>query len=106
MEDYSKAELLLNEALEINQKVLGSEHPVTAQSLNNLAALELDLGKLQEAKRLDKIGFRRRPENILPDPLVRLRGPATRLPASLAPLHAFRRAGGQRSFLSCSGPRT
>jgi hypothetical protein len=37
--DYAKAEPLLKEVLEIRQKVLGREHPDTAQSQNNLAEL-------------------------------------------------------------------
>src|SRR6202790_1229752 len=54
--DYAKAEPLYKEALEIYQKVLGREHPDTATSLNNLALLELDLGQIQEAKRLCQLG--------------------------------------------------
>ena len=37
MGDYVKAEPLYEEALRINQKALGPEHPNTAQSLHNLA---------------------------------------------------------------------
>src|SRR5580704_5578283 len=57
MDDYAKAEPLYKEALEIYQKVLGPEHPNLATSLNNLAYLELDLGKIQEAKRLGQLGY-------------------------------------------------
>ena len=57
MGDYAKAEPLYKEALEIRQKVLGRDHPDTAISLNNLAYLELDLGKVQEAKRLGQLGY-------------------------------------------------
>ena len=39
MGEYAKAEPLFQEALQIRQKVLGPEHPDTAQSLNNLAGL-------------------------------------------------------------------
>jgi Tetratricopeptide repeat len=39
MGDYAKAEPLYLEALPIRLKVLGLEHPDTAVSLNNLAAL-------------------------------------------------------------------
>ena len=52
MGDYAKAEPLLKEALAIHQKVLGREHPFTATSLNNLAYLEFDLGKSNEASAL------------------------------------------------------
>jgi lipopolysaccharide biosynthesis regulator YciM len=55
--DYTKAEPLFKEALQIRQKVLGPEHPDTAQSLNNLAYLELDLGEIQEAERLGRLGY-------------------------------------------------
>jgi CHAT domain-containing protein/Flp pilus assembly protein TadD len=57
MGDYVKAEPLLTEALEIRQKVLGREHPNTAITLKNLAYLELDLGKIQEAKRLGDLEY-------------------------------------------------
>ncbi|HEV2986900.1 MAG TPA: CHAT domain-containing tetratricopeptide repeat protein, partial [Candidatus Angelobacter sp.] len=43
--------------LEIYQKVLDPEHPNSATILNNLAYLELDLGKIQEAKRLGQLGY-------------------------------------------------
>ena len=39
MGEYAKAEPLYQEALRIQQKVLGSEHPETALSLNNLGSL-------------------------------------------------------------------
>src|SRR5260370_39848564 len=57
MGDYVKAEPLFTEALEIRQKVLGREHPNTAITLKNLAYLELDLGKIQEAKRLGDLEY-------------------------------------------------
>src|SRR5260370_151759 len=57
MGDYVKAEPLFKEALEIRQKVLGREHPNTAITLKNLAYLELDLGKIQEAKRLGDLEY-------------------------------------------------
>jgi len=55
--EYAKAEPLCKEALEICQKVLGPEHPDTARSLNNLALLEFDLGKIEEGKRLAEQGY-------------------------------------------------
>jgi len=50
--EYSKAEPLYQEALRIYQKTLGPQHPVTAISLNNLALLEFDLGRIEEATAL------------------------------------------------------
>ena len=49
---YREAEPLFRQSLEIRQKVLGPEHPDTAQSLNNLAVLLQDAGKLGEAEPL------------------------------------------------------
>src|SRR5271157_2157900 len=52
MHEYAKAEPLLQEALRIRQKVLGSEHPDTAQSLNNLALLYWATGEYAKAEPL------------------------------------------------------
>ena len=52
MGEYAKAEPLLQEALRICQKVLGPEHPATATSLNNLAALYQDMGEYAKAEPL------------------------------------------------------
>ena len=52
MGEYAKAEPLYQEALRIRQKVLGPEHPDTATSLDNLALLEFDLGRIDEATAL------------------------------------------------------
>ena len=52
MGEYAKAEPLYQEALRILQKVLGPEHPDTATSLDNLALLEFDLGRIDEATAL------------------------------------------------------
>ena len=49
MGEYAKAEPLYQEAVRIWQKVLGPEHPDTAKSLNNLASLCFDLGRIDEA---------------------------------------------------------
>jgi len=49
MGEYAKAEPLYQEALQIYQKVLGPEHSYTATSLDNLALLEFDLGRINEA---------------------------------------------------------
>jgi tetratricopeptide (TPR) repeat protein len=54
MHQYAKAEPLYKEALEIWQKVLGPEHPLTATSLNNLAALYQDMGDYAKAEPLLK----------------------------------------------------
>jgi hypothetical protein len=45
MGDYAKAEPLLRRALAILEETLGPKHPLTAGSLNNLAILDIDLGK-------------------------------------------------------------
>ena len=52
--EYAKAEPLYKEALEINQKVLGHDHPDTAASLNNLAELYKDMGEYAKAEPLFK----------------------------------------------------
>jgi hypothetical protein len=49
MGENAKAEPLYQEALRIQEKVLGPEHPDTAASLGNLAVLESDLGRIEEA---------------------------------------------------------
>ena len=54
MGEYAKAEPLFQEALRIRQKVLGPEHPDTATSLNNLAALYQDMGEYAKAEPLFK----------------------------------------------------
>lgn len=52
MGDYAKAEPLHQRALEIRQKVLGSNHTTTAESLNNLAGLYRSLGDYPKAEQL------------------------------------------------------
>jgi CHAT domain-containing protein len=52
MGEYTKAEPLNREGLRIYQKVLGPEHPYTANSLDGLALLEFDLGRMEEATAL------------------------------------------------------
>jgi tetratricopeptide (TPR) repeat protein len=49
---YSQAAPLLRDALEIREKVFGSEHPNTASSLNNLASVLQDLGDFAGARQL------------------------------------------------------
>ena len=58
MGDYAKAEPLLKEALEIYQKVLGREHPLTALNLNNLAQLYEAMGDYAKAEPLSKRRWR------------------------------------------------
>ena len=50
MGEYAKAEPLFQEALRIRQKVSGSEHPDTAPSLNNLAALHCGYGRIRQGR--------------------------------------------------------
>ena len=52
MGEYAKAEPLYQEALRIRQKVLGPEHPLTANSLNNLALLYQAMGEYAKAEPL------------------------------------------------------
>jgi tetratricopeptide (TPR) repeat protein len=52
MGEYTKAEPLLQEALQIYQQVLGPENPDTARSLNNLAALYQDMREYAKAEPL------------------------------------------------------
>jgi CHAT domain-containing protein len=52
MGELAKAEPLYQQTLRIRQKMLGPDHPETADSLDNLSALEFDLGHIDEAKAL------------------------------------------------------
>ena len=56
MGEYAKAKPLLQEALRIRQKVLGPEHPDTATGLDNVALLEFDLDRIDEATTLARQG--------------------------------------------------
>src|SRR5262249_18473979 len=49
---YAEAEPLCKRALDIREKALGPEHPDTANSLNNLAALYYSQGRYAEAEPL------------------------------------------------------
>ncbi len=49
---YEEAESLLKQALSIHQEQLGASHPLTAQSLHNLALLYLVQGRYKEAEPL------------------------------------------------------
>jgi tetratricopeptide (TPR) repeat protein len=49
---YTEAEALLSQALEIDQKCYGPEHPNIARDLNNLAALSKSTNRLSEAESL------------------------------------------------------
>lgn len=49
---YEQAEPLHERALAINESMLGAEHPVTVQSLNNLANLYAEQGKYEQAEPL------------------------------------------------------
>jgi CHAT domain-containing protein/tetratricopeptide (TPR) repeat protein len=54
MGNYAQAEPLLKEALEINRKALGEDHPDFATSLNNLATLYDSMGNYTQAEPLLK----------------------------------------------------
>jgi tetratricopeptide (TPR) repeat protein len=49
---YADAEEAFKLALEIAEKVYGSEHPIVSTSLNNLAAVEVDQNKYKDAEPL------------------------------------------------------
>jgi tetratricopeptide (TPR) repeat protein len=51
---YAEAEPLYTQALLINHRVLGGDHPNTASSLNNLASLYYACGRYAEAEPLYK----------------------------------------------------
>jgi hypothetical protein len=55
MGDYAKAEPLLQQALQIDRKVLGPDHPDTVASLNNFAFLKFDLEQIPDAKALAQL---------------------------------------------------
>jgi CHAT domain-containing protein/tetratricopeptide (TPR) repeat protein len=48
--DYPRSELATQEALNIRIKVLGAEHPWTANALNDLGQMEVETGKYAEAE--------------------------------------------------------
>ena len=52
MGEYAQAEPLFQEALRVRQKVLAPGHPDSAWSLDNLALLEFDLGRIDKATAL------------------------------------------------------
>jgi tetratricopeptide (TPR) repeat protein len=55
--DYNGAEIVFKQALEISEKILGSEHQTIAEILNNLAELYYVQGRLAEAELLFKQGL-------------------------------------------------
>ena len=50
--ELDKAKPLFEQALEIDKKAYGSDHPEVALGLNNLASLLRELGELDKAKPL------------------------------------------------------
>ena len=67
MGEYAKAEPLLQEALEVQEKVLGPEHPATATSLNNLAVLYGAMGEYAKAEPLYQEALRIRQKVLEPE---------------------------------------
>jgi CHAT domain-containing protein/Tfp pilus assembly protein PilF len=53
---------LFQETLELQETVLGEHHPYTFETLNNLANLQYDLGNLEEAYEVRRVGYDRRNE--------------------------------------------
>ena len=66
---YKEAEPLYLQALEIRKKQLGTDHPKTANSLNNLAKLYKTQGRYQEAEPLYLQAIEIRKEQIKTEPL-------------------------------------
>ena len=52
--DLPAAEPFFRRSLDIRERVLGSEHPLTLSTLDNLAHATLELGRLDEAERLSR----------------------------------------------------
>ena len=67
MGESARAEPLYQEALRIRQRVLGPEHPDTAQSLNNLASLYQDMGEYAKAEPLYQEALRIRQKVLGPE---------------------------------------
>jgi tetratricopeptide (TPR) repeat protein len=65
--EYAKAEPLYQEALRIQRKVLGPEHPDTANSLDNLAGLYQAMGEYAKAEPLRHEALRIRQKVLGPD---------------------------------------
>ena len=65
--DEAKAESLYKRALAIREKALGPDHPLVAQSLNNLAALYLQKGKYTKAEPLFERALAIREKALGPD---------------------------------------
>ena len=52
MGEYEQAKALFEQALAVQQEVLGAEHPEVADSLNNLGVVHAALGEYEESKRV------------------------------------------------------
>lgn len=63
--NYPQAKKLLNISLPIQKKILGSDHPEIAKSLNNLALIYQEQGEYEKAKELNEKALIIR-ENFLP----------------------------------------
>jgi tetratricopeptide (TPR) repeat protein len=64
---YSDAIPIAQKVLDINEKVLGPDHPSVAQSLNNLALLYYSLGDYAKAEPLNKRSLAIREKVLGPD---------------------------------------
>jgi CHAT domain-containing protein/Tfp pilus assembly protein PilF len=67
MDDYAKAELLLQRNLQVTEKVLGPEHPWMATSLNTLAGLYQDMGDYSKAEPLYQRALKIREKTLGPE---------------------------------------
>ena len=62
---FKDAEPLCKRALEIREKVLGSDHPDVAKQLNNLALLCQNQGKYEEVERfVELIGYKKNTDDL------------------------------------------
>ena len=64
--DFEGAALLLEEALCINRKLLGQEHPLVATNLNNLGSLRHEKGDFDGAEALLKQALQMRAKLLGP----------------------------------------
>ena len=64
MGDYSKAEPLCHQAIEITKVALGENHPDYARTMSNLAMMYESMERYAEAEPLQKKSI-----EILPDPI-------------------------------------
>ena len=109
---YNEAEPLYREALAIRVRHLGEDHPLTAQSLQNLAQLLQNLGRYAEAEPLHRRALavkRKTLGDAHPSVTISLNNLGSLLAIQLGPARSRRsRSSGKRwrSIGRCSASRT